>query len=254
MGLLLTGCQRQLETSLGPEALWVHHQSTGVVTRPAIQLETHMVPPNDRPIGVVMRTAISYHDFGIAKRLTDWYEPTDSSEMSMLKTVLLVPALAGTPVIGSKSTSGYGMRIRIGKGPIAASIEGGFHGSVWSHLSQKTMPFDICIGGWGSTQLSLGNRFGLGLRTTYDVPILHTAMSQSKGIIGGSFVLTISSAPNTNRKKANQAERQVPPALESPEDPPPPAAEEPSSAPATLEEPKDSEATIPLEEAEKGDN
>ena len=227
LALCLFGCQRQIETSLGPEALWVHHTTTGVTVRPALQLETRIVPPDDHVVGVVSRSTLSFHDPQIVPTLADWYTPDDSTELRLLKTVLLIPGLASTPIIGSKTSSGYGMRVRLGKGPLAVSIEGGVQAGMWAHFSQKVLPFDFLLGGWSSTQLAVGKRVGLGLRATYDVPLFHRATKQSTGIIGGAFVLSFVTKPG--RVKNTPPHKTDPP----PTNPDAPAVEMDRATPAT---------------------
>lgn len=208
----LLGCNRQVETSLGGEALFVNFKGE-TTTRPALQIETRLSPPSDRPVGMVTRSAISFHDAQIIKQVASWYAP-GNSEDALVRTLLLWPGLLSGPILGSKATSGVGMRIRFGDGRFTPSLEAGFHSSLWTHASQKEMPFDLCVGTWGSFQMSLGDKFGLGMRTTYDLPIYHTLAGLSEGIIGGSVVLTMVTAG-----KKKQAPEELPP--------PPPEASDP---------------------------
>jgi hypothetical protein len=218
----LFGCNRQIETSLGGEALFVNFKGE-TSTRPALQIETRIAPPSDRPVGMVTRSAISFHDAQIIKQVAGWYAPGDPTD-AFVRAILLWPGLLSAPMLGSKTTGGVGMRIRFGDGRFTPSVEAGFQSSLWTHTSQKQMPFDLCVGTWGSFQMSLGDKFGLGMRTTYDLPIYHTLAGFSEGIIGGSVVLTMVTAG-----KKKQAPEEVPPP--PPEAPllPQPLTEEPET-------------------------
>jgi hypothetical protein len=179
-------------------------------------IETRVTPPDDKAVGFVLRNALSYHDPAFMGKFGNWYFDKDS-EWRLAKTLLLWPTLFVGPVISTKNTVGGGMRIRLGSGPIAPSLEGGFHTSVWTHFSQKKMPFDLCLGSWGSFQMSLGKRVGLGVRATYDLPVYHALSGLSKGIVGGSFMMTYIAKPAALRKgPATQVEKVPAPEADKP--------------------------------------
>jgi hypothetical protein len=161
--------------------------------------------------------------------------------------ILLWPGLVTSPMLGSKLSSGGGIRIRFGDGRFAPSLEAGFHGSVWTHFSQKEMPFDLCLGTWGSFQMSLGDKFGIGMRTTYDLPIYHTLAGLSEGIVGGSILLTM--VVGGAKDKPPEAIPPPAPTTTDPANSNPPTPPDPPAAP-----PAPSEASAPEPASPEGDD
>lgn len=146
---------------------------------PTINLEMRKMFVIGGIVGIEWLTNITMHDWETIGNVYKWYNKGDRDTV-LLKYVLLFPGLILAPLFGSNVATGLGVVVHTAKQAPSFYFDGGGQFSLFLRPSDPDLKFDLGFGGYVGAGFDFSNRFGIGVRTLWSPPAIHSLINRSR--------------------------------------------------------------------------